>query len=213
MEFSNETDRIFKSLFELRKKLNQPKKDAENPFFKSSYVVLEGVIKSFDEAVKELGDEEGLFFSQEVTGNVEDKTVMVATSIFHVSGQYINYDPVVLPVNGKQDNQAFGASITYARRYGLSAVLGIASDIDDDGNSASAHNNVEQAPKKTYRADPNKKASPAQVKFINTKISNYSKASGSNPDTILNNILENYDAEKLEDLNGVQVQETLNKLG
>ena len=32
--------------------------------------------------------------------------------------------------------QAIGSCITYLRRYSLSAVVGIASEIDDDGNSA-----------------------------------------------------------------------------
>jgi hypothetical protein len=32
--------------------------------------------------------------------------------------------------------QAIGSCITYARRYGLSSVVGIASEIDDDGNAA-----------------------------------------------------------------------------
>lgn len=212
MKLSNETDKIFKSLYELRKVLKQPTKDGDNPFFKSKYVVLEGVIKSFDEAVKELSEENGLFFSQEVTGNAEDNTVSVATSLFHVSGQYIIYDPVLLPVKGKQDNQAYGASITYARRYGLSAVLGISSDIDDDGNSASANENVEQNKQPNYNSNSTKKANENQVKMIKARISSYAKKHKMEQEKILNNVLGNFDAERLEDLNYKQVNEVVKSL-
>ena len=41
---------------------------------------------------------------------------------------------------GKQDMQALGSALTYARRYGLAAMVGVAPE-DDDGNAA-----VEAAP-------------------------------------------------------------------
>ena len=43
---------------------------------------------------------------------------------------------VRMPIGGKKDAQAVGSSCTYGRRYGLSAILGISVDDDDDGNAA-----------------------------------------------------------------------------
>ena len=42
----------------------------------------------------------------------------------------------ILVANVKKDAQAVGSSITYGRRYGLSAILGISVEADDDGNKA-----------------------------------------------------------------------------
>ena len=39
-----------------------------------------------------------------------------------------------MPVGGKKDAQAVGATTTYARRFALSAMVGIAQK-DDDGES------------------------------------------------------------------------------
>ena len=38
----------------------------------------------------------------------------------------------------KNTPQGIGSCITYSRRYGLSSIIGIVSDADDDGNEASA---------------------------------------------------------------------------
>ena len=53
----------------------------------------------------------------------------------HESGEWIEYDPIKMkPV--KNDPQSIGSAITYAKRYALSAIFGITSDQDDDGNEA-----------------------------------------------------------------------------
>lgn len=53
------------------------------------------------------------------------------------SGERLEADcPLFL--NGKNDMQALGGAITYARRYGWGAALGISTDQDDDGNAVSA---------------------------------------------------------------------------
>lgn len=58
------------------------------------------------------------------------------TFLFHSSGEFISGEcflPVVI-----QNPQGIGSCITYARRYTLQSVLGIAAeDEDDDGNAAS----------------------------------------------------------------------------
>lgn len=58
----------------------------------------------------------------------------VLTRLVHTSGQWIES---VCPIPNGGDMQKMGSAITYARRYSLSAICGIAADEDDDANAAS----------------------------------------------------------------------------
>lgn len=72
---------------------------------------------------------------EENTGSMHVRMdVAVETVLMHSSGEWIS-GIVKLPV-AKQDAQGVGSAITYARRYGLSAILGVVSDEDDDGKTA-----------------------------------------------------------------------------
>jgi hypothetical protein len=62
--------------------------------------------------------------------------VGVETILMHASGEWIKGEPFFLPVN-KADAQGFGSCATYARRYSLAAISGVAPE-DDDGNAAAA---------------------------------------------------------------------------
>ena len=75
--------------------------------------------------------ENGLVITQ--TASSDDHDVVVWTTILHRSGQYLTTQPVRFPV-GKTIQQS-GSAITYARRYALMAVCGLATE-DDDGASA-----------------------------------------------------------------------------
>lgn len=58
---------------------------------------------------------------------------VLRTTISHVSGESLSADaPLFLP---KQDMQALGAAITYARRYAWASACGVTSEKDDDGDS------------------------------------------------------------------------------
>lgn len=130
MEKSNEIGSLAKAMGLFRSKVEQPVKDANNPFFKSKYVTLEGVIKSVDTAI--VGT--GLTWYQEPVS--DNNKIGVATHIFHESGEWLAFEPFYVTPT-KVDPQAQGSALTYAKRYSLAAAFGISSDIDDDGNSAS----------------------------------------------------------------------------
>lgn len=72
-----------------------------------------------------------------------DKGVCVQTMLVHSSGEWITDGGLHLPLT-KVDPQGAGMSITYARRYGLAAMLGIVQD-DDDGAAATAAQNAARA--------------------------------------------------------------------
>ena len=84
------------------------------------------------------------------TVDVGDDVVAVRSTVVHTSGEWLSFPPLSLPVR-TASAQAVGSGITYARRYSLLALLGVATD-DDDGASATS------PPKRTApRADPTDK--------------------------------------------------------
>lgn len=66
-------------------------------------------------------------------GCVGDGQPAVCTMLLHKSGEYIEGTYPITAVTMKQcnDAQQMGAAITYARRYGLAAILNIAQTDDD----------------------------------------------------------------------------------
>lgn len=64
--------------------------------------------------------------------------VSVTTKLLHESGEWIESKPLSFPV-GENDIQTMGGLVTYMKRYSLSAMLGISTEADDDGNVASGN--------------------------------------------------------------------------
>jgi len=63
-----------------------------------------------------------------------DLGIGVTTRLLHSSGEWIETGPLLMArSNSPQDN---GSALTYARRYALTAALGLAADEDDDGAAA-----------------------------------------------------------------------------
>lgn len=137
---SESIENLSKAMSEFQKNLKQPLKDANNPFFKSKYVPLENVVEAITEAAGPLGISFMQFASGDDSGNIE-----VGTIILHQSGEFIEF-PSVRMKPEKQTPQAYGSAITYAKRYALSAVFGITSDKDDDGNEASGNGRKKKGP-------------------------------------------------------------------
>lgn len=76
----------------------------------------------------------GLGVTQETV--TDGAFVGVNTRLHHRSGETFVFGPLFLPAG--QNAQTAGSAITYARRYALTAALGISADEDDDGKKASA---------------------------------------------------------------------------
>jgi hypothetical protein len=103
-------------------------KDATNPHLKSKYADLASVWS----AARDILGKHGLCVIQ-APGKLEGTTLELTTRLLHQSGQWLE-STISLPVV-KLDAQTCGGAITYARRYSLSAMLGIVADDDDDGHS------------------------------------------------------------------------------
>ena len=102
-------------------------KSATNPHFKSKYVALDGVIDAVAAPLRE----QGIAIMQMT--DIEDARTVLVTRLIHESGEWLGSRYPVHPV--KADPQGEGSALTYARRYALMAIAGIAPE-DDDGNAA-----------------------------------------------------------------------------
>ena len=120
---------LFKDFIEFQKEFKGMTPDATNPFFKSSYITLDGIL----ETVRPILSKHGLCVLQEATGDGE--YIFVKTKLAHISGEILETDILKMRPQ-KNDPQSMGSCITYAKRYQLAALLGICESVDDDGNKA-----------------------------------------------------------------------------
>jgi hypothetical protein len=127
-DMGNDISALLKAFLAAQAQVRGAKKDAQNPHFKSDYATLESVIT----AIKDPLNSNGLAFIQ-MPATCQNGGLRLVTRIYHMGGQFIESDfEVPLP---KADPQGVGSALTYARRYALMAMMGIAPE-DDDGNSA-----------------------------------------------------------------------------
>ena len=102
--------------------MGSAKKDGKNPHFKSNYATLQSV----REASMPLHR-----YGIAVISGMENDNVITE---LRKNGDRV---AVSIPILGKPANmQQLGSAITYARRYGLLMLAGIAPADDDDGNAA-----------------------------------------------------------------------------
>ena len=153
---------LVEALCEFQKHHHAAGLDGDNPFFKSKYTTLAQALSAIQPAT-----EYGLCHSQlneyEILPDGQILTIVV-TKLMHVSGDepIISRFPVPkLPSNPKNVHQEAGSAQTYARRYGLLSVYGLAND-DDDGNSLMNKPEPKQGVAKTP-TKPNQKLEPTVV--------------------------------------------------
>lgn len=92
--------------------------------YKFKYATFGNIV----ETTKPILAKHGLSFCQPVQPDGS-----VTTIIMHESGEYLSS---TLNIKGEQTPQGIGSSISYAKRYSLTSMLGIVAEDDDDGNIA-----------------------------------------------------------------------------
>lgn len=105
------------------------KKDKQNDHLRNKYVTLDNILNT----VRPILAGNGLAVVQALAGD------FLVTSLYHVSGQYIQTEMPFSPMSGNKGTNALqelGGGITYARRYSLSSLLSISVDADEDGNNS-----------------------------------------------------------------------------
>lgn len=118
---------LAKAMVKVQLGLPGAKASAENSFYNNKYANLADCM----EAGREILSKNGLAVVQTLGGTAESPSVI--TTLMHTSGQWIKGEGSMTP--DKKGPQAIGSCITYGRRYGYSAIIGLHQE-DDDGEGA-----------------------------------------------------------------------------
>lgn len=148
MNTSEQINEIAGALAKAQAAIQNPKKESENPHFKSRYADLATGI----DAVRLALAAQSVVIMQAT--HMDGDLMMLETRLVHASGQWVGSTYPVCRFPARQ--QEVGSALTYARRYSLFALVGIAGD-DDDGNEASKSETPAPAKKPvaaTPRIDP-----------------------------------------------------------
>ena len=131
LQLSKDQDKLAK-LWESYSKfigeVKHPQQTATNPFLKNKYAPLNEVLNEVNPVLAK----HGLAVVQ-MPYLLDNGLVSITSVMTHKDGAYIVFPPLKLKPQ-KQDSQGIGGAITYARRYALSAICGVASEADEDGN-------------------------------------------------------------------------------
>ena len=151
MQMSEKIDLLATALAKAQAEIVGAKKDSENPFFESKYADLaacwdacrEPLSKNGLSVVQTTQRGEPVKIEWEVTEKgsgeikkfaVDTVELVVTTLLLHESGQWIMSHLPMIPRDASP--QGIGSALTYGRRYGFAAIVGVA-QVDDDGNQAS----------------------------------------------------------------------------
>lgn len=140
---SRDLDKLAAALAKAQGEIEGAIKDKSNPAFRSKYADLGAVW----DAIREPFSKNGLSVVQ--FPRRDGNSVEVETILLHASGQWMS-GTFSVPT-AKQDAHGFGSATTYARRFSLSAVCGVA-PVDDDGNAAAGKANT-HIPASTHPGD------------------------------------------------------------
>ncbi|QWG87403.1 ERF family protein [Bacillus mycoides] len=204
MNRSETITELAKALVKFNSEVTKIAKDADNPFFKNNYATLDTII----DEIRPILSKHGLSIMQIPSG--DGQNVTLKTLLLHESGEWLESDALTMkPV--KNDPQAVGSCITYARRYSLAAFLSLNTGEDDDGNGATygkgnkpnQKGNSGQAPNKPAgngNSSSNGKASEKQMKMIHAKIAHVAVISKAEELTIEDTLKSKIGADSLTDI-------------
>jgi hypothetical protein len=122
-------DEAIKALVKAQQEMGAVLKNAKNSHLKSKYADLGSVIDATFPALHANG------FAVMQPAGMDNIGQFVETHFCHISGK--TFSSRIYLVIGKNDMQGVGSAHTYARRYGLMAMAGVAPE-DDDGEATKA---------------------------------------------------------------------------
>ena len=153
----SDTKGVYKALLKVQSEITNPGNTAVNPFFKSKYAPLPDILN----LVRPLLNKHGLILIQN-TGSNDEGLPFVQTILLDAEGDGTVESEKLILRPEKKSVQGIGSAITYGRRYQLSALLGISSEDDNDGNGGEEPKQVQKKnpgqpkkqPKTTSKAQP-----------------------------------------------------------
>jgi len=135
---SDSIAKIMPALIKAKRAFKPALKDATNPAFRSKYSTLDSVIDAVDGALLSNG------IANVQQTYVDGENTILLSRFIHESGEWIGSRYRVKPVQATPQGE--GSALTYARRYALLALAGIAPE-DDDGQAASVVQQQRPAPR------------------------------------------------------------------
>lgn len=133
MKKSESIKNIATAMARVQSQLKPIEKNVSNPITKSKYTPLDKIV----EYLLPIISAEGLSFTQFPVA--DGSKVGVETLLMHTSGEWIEFEPFMMEIaeNKRMTGaQEAGSIVTYAKRYSISAIFGLVSDEDKDGNSS-----------------------------------------------------------------------------
>jgi hypothetical protein len=182
MHKSETIGKLAESLAKAQAEITSISKDRTNPHFKNRYATLDAIL----DAVRHTLAKHGLSIVQGASDTTQGFNV--ETYLVHSSGEYIA-NVVAVPVS-KQDAQGVGSAMTYGRRYGVSALLALSTDEDDDGEAAAKKPTPKAEPVKSQAGDPKREWDGTDADALNYRFpvpnsKNFGKPMGEMSDTEL----------------------------
>jgi len=147
---------IHQAFIEAYSEMTNPKKNANNPAFRSKYANLEELLAQTRPILAAVE----LALVQEPVS--DDGRIGVHSYLVYTTGERMDFGNYTVRLQ-KDDAQGAGSAITYTRRYAIAAIFGLAQE-DDDGNAASKP----QAARETKAQPVVQTASAATLKRIHS---------------------------------------------
>lgn len=162
---SGSIGKIAPALLAAQKAMSNPSKQSRNPFYNSAYADLNSVreacmpalhdngISVLQIVVQVSGDKERM---EKLDLKKQEQTVQestenyVETILLHETGEYIGSRTKIV-CSRMADPQAYGSAVSYARRYGLQAIVALGAD-DDDGERAMGRVKKQEAKQEAQEA-------------------------------------------------------------
>ncbi len=141
---SENVTELAKSMINVQRELVPALKDGTNDYTQSSYATLKSVM----EVCKSILISHGIWLTQYPIPVAGGNLGLVTKIVHAASGQWQS-SLIEMPLS-KNDPQGYGSAITYARRYGLSALIGIITE-DDDAEAAMGREQTNQ--QKSYPSE------------------------------------------------------------
>ncbi|HKS28947.1 MAG TPA: ERF family protein [Pyrinomonadaceae bacterium] len=162
MNKSEQIGQLAKALSLAQKDVKGAAKDGKNPHFRSEYATLAAIWDACRDALTA----NNLAVTQ--TMDFDDgHSIIVETTLMHSSGEWISGRLAMMPA--KADPQGIGSAITYARRYALAAIVGVAPE-DDDAEAATRPQSGQQKTQKAGSQEQPKHTRPQSVEQLREEI-------------------------------------------
>ena len=166
MEYSSpEVKELARALIEVQKEMNPATKDSTNPFCKNRYASINSVFEACRAALLK----HNVWLCQMPIPAPPEygiNHIALLTKLTHADSQQWQASLIVVPLP-KPDCQGLGSALTYARRYALTAMLGITTE-DDDGEAAKVDTPAKIQPKGLKHAEQNQAQTDDDKQTLNS---------------------------------------------